>query len=377
MATLNHSIVTGQSLAVGSVAATVSPADQANPSNVLTLDSSGNPVALTSPAATQEPGRTLAEKSFLLGLNTYRISVNTHAAGGQAYSVLKKGGTGPYYAQAIARAQLGHDVAVAAGDTFKARSVHFIHGEQDQSDGKTADQYAGYLAEWISDYRTDLLAMTGQVETVVGFACQIRQAGATEQNVSNGQADAHYAGSISLVTPKYHLPSGDGTHLTAAGYYYLGEYHGRAYNTEVIGGTRWEPVLPSAYTWSYTAGGDLKLVVDFTAPTGPLVFDTTTVAAQTNYGFALRDDYGSHAFKSIALTGDKQVTFTLNRRPTGTARLSYGRSANKGNLRDSDTMVSLLDGTALQNWCCKFDRAITPALATLRQHSKTGAVRLA
>lgn len=379
---LDHVIVTGQSLAVGAGVTEASPASQANPANVLALAADGSTTPLVNPSATyQQPARTLAEKVYALtGGGAYKISANTHAQGGKEYAALKKGGSSGVYEQAIAYAQAGY---TAAPEPFKVRAVHIIHGEQDQSIGTSRAQYAADVAQWVADFDTDLRAITGQAEPVQGFICQIRQAGATnDQTISNAQADAHRAGAAILVAPKYQFESGvsanaDGTHLLAKGYYYLGELHGRAYKQTVIDGVPWEPVLPADYDWSYdTASGVLSLVVTFNVPAAPLVWDTTTVTAKTNYGFDLRDDNGQIPIRSVAITGGDQVTIRLNGRPGPGARLSYGKYANAGNLRDSDPMVSALDGAALHNWCCKFDDAL-PALASPRVIDKSSVVRLA
>jgi len=275
---------------------------------------------------------------------------STHSAADTAYVAIKKGTT--QFATAMARVQFGADAASRMGLHHEVVSVHFIHGEKDHFVGTTRAQYAADLAEWIGDYRTDVYAITGQVP--VGVVCQTSswdkyvafpETTLAALDVHRDVADMYCVG------PKYHLPYvADGIHLTAAGYFLLGEYHARVVEQVVLDAGEWEPVAPSSITRVGTS-----VVVQFTVPTGPLVVDTSTLDAVPNHGFSWHDDTGSTEVESVEVTGSDEVTVALASVPTGAnPRLGYGVTNRGGNLRDSAAETSVLDGRNLWNWCCHF-----------------------
>lgn len=338
MTAINWAFFVGQSLAVGASSVPQLSTDPYSSDWTSTFDAGGARVDLAMEVAGQQPVRTAAEVVDQVA----RVAVwNTHAQGGSAYAQLKKG-TVPYQA-AITRATSAQGVAVGAGDTLTAQAIHIVHGESN-SGGTSRATYAEYVAEWRSDFDTDLKAVTGQTTDVHAFVCQLR----STDPVGYGQFDAMVADPtrVHLVCPKYQLDQIDGLHLTAAGSWYLGEYHGRAHRAVIIDGDQWVPVCPRSITQTGARTVDIR----FHVPTGPLVFRTDLISAQFQQGFRITDDSGVTNLASVTLTAADTVTLTHSRDINGVPVVSYGT----GNLCDSDPYESTYDGRDLPNWAIKF-----------------------
>ena len=338
---INWAFFVGQSLAVGASSIPKLSTDPYDSDWTSTFDSGGARVDLAMEVSGQQPVRTAAEVVNRAG----RVAVwNTHAQGGSTYNQLKKG-TAPYQA-AITRATAAHGVAVSDGDAIAVQAIHIVHGESN-SGSASRTTYAEYVAEWRSDFDTDLKAVTGQVTDVHAFVCQLR----STDPVGYGQFDAMVADPtrVHLVCPKYQLDQIDGLHLTAAGSWYLGEYHGRAHRTVIIDGSQWVPLCPRAITQT----GARTVEIRFHVPTGPLVFRTDLISAQFQQGFRITDDSGVTNLASVTLTAADTVTLTHSRDINGVPVVSYGT----GNLCDSDPYESTYDGRDLPNWGIKFTEA--------------------
>jgi hypothetical protein len=106
-----------------------------------------------------------------VGQTSHDLLVSQHGIGGQPYSALKKGGTTACYANGIAQAKAGHDLAIAAGKSYVIRAVTNVHGESDHIALNTA--YEANLLEWQADYEADAKALTGQAEGVPMLHSQI------------------------------------------------------------------------------------------------------------------------------------------------------------------------------------------------------------
>lgn len=341
MTAINWAFFVGQSLAVGASSIPKLSIDPYDSDWTSTFDGSGARVDLAMEVSGQQPVRTAAE----VVNHASRVAVwNTHAQGGSNYVQLKKG-TATYQA-AITQATAAHGVAVEDGDTLTARAIHIVHGESN-SGGTSRAAYAGYIAEWRSDFDADLKAVTGQTADLHAFVCQLRATDA----VGYGQLDAMVANPtlIHLVCPKYQLDLIDGLHLTAAGSWYLGEYHGRAHRAIIIDGDQWVPVCPRAITQT----GARTVEIRFHVPVAPLVFRTDLISAQFQQGFRITDDSGVSNLASVALTAADTVTLTHSRDINGVPIVSYGT----GNLCDSDPYESTYDGRGLPNWGIKFTEA--------------------
>src|SRR3569623_3754742 len=104
---------------------------------------------------------------------------------------------------------------------------------------------------------------------------------------------------------------------------------------------------------------------------GVLVLDTTNVAAATKSGVIYSDDSSSASVSSVAITGDKQITVTLNTTPTGTnPRLRFGctqtntqdtgpTAGMRTNFRNSIGEVGVLTGVTHYDWMAICDLTMT------------------
>src|SRR5262249_29942100 len=148
---------------------------------------------------------------------------------------------------------------------------------------------------------------------------------------------------VVLVGPKYHLPYGDGLHLTNEGYRHLGEDFAKVYRRVVLERQPWEPLRPSLIVRD---GATIE--VSFFVPAPPLVFDTSLVSDPGHYGFSYVEDGPSvPTIVDISLVAPDKVRIRLDAAPTGSnRRLRYAysgvlgvgagpRTGPRGNLRDS------------------------------------------
>ncbi len=343
-------MLTGQSLAIGPT--DIKTAAAPYPDNVFRARTSGQLIPMF--AMTYETPALALAASVHEGRGTGTVSMAVSALDGAVYTSIKKGTA--TYANAIA-------VCSNLVDTVNA--VHVVHGEADTRFAVTPATYQGHLDEWQSDYDTDIKAATGQVSDVAMILAQtcswpayVALSGVAHASIGLAQLDAHRDNAaITLACPAYQLAgNADGIHLTGAGSHHLGELMARAH-LAVVDGAGWNPLMPLS---AIRTGA--VIVVEFDVPVAPLVFDTTTVSAQTDYGFTYHDDTDSASIDSVALGGNgTSVEITLTATPSGTnPHVGYGYTSTKfGNLRDSETAVSTLDATPLANWCVHFYEPVT------------------
>jgi hypothetical protein len=378
---LNHVLSTGQSLSVGAVGTPVLSTTQPFDNRMFVTGAIAGGTGLTSLVPLVETGvetmssalanlvTDMAEKQVFLGLpqplSTHRLLVSCHGIGGTAYVGLKKGTTA--YANGIAQATAGRDLAKAAGLTYAVRALTNVHGESDHVAGNAA--YEQDLVTWQRDYETDVTAITGQTLPIPMLHTQMSswtKYGQATSRIPGAQLDAHVdnPGKILLVGAKYHLEyAADGVHLTSAGYRHMGEYHAKVYRHVVLEGKVWEPVRPKS---AAIAGDEIRVV--FHVPVPPLAFDTSLVPAALNQGFEYADDAAQRpAITSVTLDGPMAVKIKLASVPTGAnKRIRYaftgtvnaaagGATGPRGNLRDSDATPSRV-GRALYNWAVHFDQ---------------------
>ena len=287
------------------------------------------------------------------GWTAYNTSV-----GSSPYSVLKRG-TYPF-ARSV----------VAGGG-----AVLCIHGESDAWIVPYGGTYAGYIAEWAADYA---LALGGSIPfalTQVSSRLYDYGYGAEMNRVAFDQTTAALSNSgdnIFLVGPMYQYPyQADLMHLTWPGYSWLGQKCGQIMG-RIVSGVNWKPLYPLS---AARTGATLTLTLN--VPYAPLVVDTTTVSARTNYGFVFSDSNGSATIASVAV-GATTITFTLTGTPTGTVkRLYYAHFAQTGapiadwagapsyaagglaagNIRDSDTAAQYVPSWGpyqMGNWLTHF-----------------------
>lgn len=349
MSVINHVIITGQSLAVQPNGASLS-GTQTRPTEITYL-SGGTRLPLE--RANQWPERSFADTAAPVG---QLFNVRTGAVSGQPYTGLKKGTS--TYTGNINNLSAGITPAASQGHSFVVRALLIMHGEADSVFGTSRSTYESYLNEWRNDYNTDVKTVTGQSSDIVAIAHQV----STKPLCAPAYAvlDAHRDRANSKVYaagPIYQLQLDGAVHPDAANTFKMGELHARVYRSVVVDDTDWNPVAPTSVVRNGTV-----ITVAFTVPSPPLVFDTTLFHARTNYGFGYSDDDSSAQISSIAIAGPTSITITLDQEPTGgNERLFYGPPASTfgGNLRDSESAVSTLDGGPMYNWCCYFDDPVT------------------
>ena len=381
---INHVLSTGQSLSVGALGTPTRSLTQPYANTMFVTGVMTGSVGLTSFVPLVEgapaPDVETMSSSFAslvtkvardvvlvgqpMGKTSHDLLISGHGVGGIAYVGLKKG-TVPY-ANGIAQAKAGHDLALAANKSHVVRAVTNVHGESDSQVNNVA--YEANLLEWQSNYETDVKAITGQVEPIPMLHTQISSwtslAGLpTTSIIPSAQLAAHVnaPGKIVLVGAKYHLPYvTDGVHLTNEGYRHMGEDYAKVYRRVILEGKPWEPIHPKTIT---RAGAVITVKMHVPAP--PLVLDTTIVTNPGNFGFEWVSDVPVPTITSVVLSGADTVVITLSAVPGANGRLRYAFTGTsgarggpttgpRGNLRDSDTTPSR-NGYALYNWGVHFD----------------------
>lgn len=303
--------------------------------------------------------------------NPFNSIVSLRAMGGTPYTGLKKG-TLTYSRNidaVIASKKISNDVEIKP---YLVRALTIVHGENDFAN----TSYKQNLIEWQNDYETDFKNITGQVETIPMFTCQVSTwsiYGGTKPVSALAQLDValEYPEKFVMVAPKYYFDYQDGVHLKNYAYKLLGEYYGKVMKKVIVDKQPWLPL----HATQPTITGNV-ITVNFHVPVPPLQFDTETVLEQFNKGFEYFDDTQSADIQSVALgENGTSVIITLTNVPTGAnKKIAYAYTgipgqgagpekqyATKGNLCDSDATPILFPGnypskygSTLKNWCVTF-----------------------
>lgn len=160
--------------------------------------------------------------------------------------------------------------------------------------------------------------------------------GRTTPSIALAQLELCETDEHGFAGPIYFMPFADQVHLTNIGYKWMGAYFGLLIKRWLFDGYKPAPLVPTRVE----AIGNALVATFPVDPGKKLVLDTTTVAAQTNYGFTMADSGGS----AITVTGvsivgpDKVVVQTASARSAGDVlRCGWIGNANIGliNLRDN------------------------------------------
>jgi len=283
------------------------------------------------------------------------IGVNT-AYSGYKIAELEKG-TAPY-ADGIAAATRGKALADAADRTFAARAVTWTQGEGDAVTPTPFATYRDALIQLAADYDTDLKAVTGQAEPVY-LICY--QTATRDLTIARAQLEAMQTSPlIVMACPMYQFNYGDSVHIDAASSKWLGGYYGLAYKRTVIDAEPWEPLMPVT---SQVSGS----VIDLTFNRSGLVFDTTSLPAQTNQGFTVFDGGGAaQTISTVEIIQPNRVRITLSSgTPAAGWSVKYGHNnmtgrsdsfvGGGGNLRDRAGDILTYNGNRLDNWSVIFN----------------------
>lgn len=292
----------------------------------------------------------------------YKLLVSAPGYGGLRISQLSKGTL--HFSRMVEQAEYGRALANAQGYTYAVQAVTWIQGESDYLSGTTGETYLGLLNTLVADIQTDLKAASGQGKRIVVIGGQVASHihGAEDDvpDISLAQSEcARTNPNFYIATPMYHLPYADGFHLTGVGSLWLAAYLGLAEKRIVIDKEEWRTVQPID---SALQGNILE--IRFHVPRGRLVFDTTSVPAQPNYGFQLVSNAGLPlVISTIEIVDRDRLRFIAPTSIPADGRMRYawqGDSARGlGNLRDTqgDTIVFDPEGLAkpLHNFCEIFE----------------------
>jgi hypothetical protein len=287
-------------------------------------------------------------------LNTYVY--RSHGRGGADISLIEKGAP-PYYI-GLEEVRRVKDIAAIYGKEVEVVALVITHGEAD-TDNPTYDVS---LTQLIADYRADVPLITGQTTTIPVFIDQVAPANpdglqTAIQEMQVAVADA--LDGVYLTAPKYQYAyvAADNVHLAALSYRLLGDLQGYVISQVLQDGIDWVPLKP--ISWSVS---DTIITVVFNVPSGSLAFDTTTLAAAPDYGFTVIDGGEYATISDVSLTAYNTMQITLAAPLSGEAKaLKYvegGADYQHGNLRDSQNLLALIDGSNIYNWCVAFNKSL-------------------
>ena len=279
----------------------------------------------------------------------------------------KKGVNGRSYEAALIETRAITRLAKAAHKTYGVGAIVVTHGECDA--GNT--NYEADLRQLWLDYNSDISAITGQRERIQMIVSQQNSVNdRSASTLAQWKVGQDFPEDIVCSGPKYQYPSGEGVHLTAAGYQQLGEKYGEVYYERVILGRNWRPLQP----FSVEREGAV-ITVHFHVPVPPLVWDENFEAPHQSVpewkagkGFEVTAANGDKmTIVSVAISGDS-VAITCKSDPGSGARVSYAMIGEHtrmaapfhgtfrwGQLRDSDTFRGESTGVLQPNYAVAFE----------------------
>ena len=286
------------------------------------------------------------------------------ALGGTAYAGVKKGTV--TYANAMSQVTTAKAIADSMELDYVVPSISIVHGESQSS--TTQAQYVAMMAEWVSDYRGDIVAVTGQAVPPVAFISQMLTGDpGTIPQIPLAQLQAHNENpNIVMVGPKYAYPYFDTYHMLAAGYVKMGELEARAERLTQVSG-KWQPLkVMSAVVSGTKITLRLNNLPDGNAgtpgPIGKLAIDTSIVSDPGNFGLQL----SAGTISTVAMGADGvSIVITATAAIAAGTVLTYALqpalnspqtgNGRRGCIRDTDLRdFSRFDMTPLYNWLCAF-----------------------
>ena len=298
--------------------------------------------------------------------SSHVVLASTAGHGGYSIDQLKKGTA--WYQKVIDHVTAAKTLATTAAKSYAVHAFTWIQGETDTDQNtKTQPAYRDLLSQLQRDVEADAMAISGQDRPVPCVTYQVTYGVVKTPNMALAQLELAQTNSrFFLATPCYHLPfASDKTHLTAAGYKWLGHYFGRAYKRLVMDGAKPQFINPVSAVCRGTV-----LSIRFKVPVTPLVLDAATLAATTDHGFKVQDETGALTLTSIRVVNGNTVQATLNRvlgaNPTARYGLDYLGiglailNGASGNLRDSESASVSIGGVSrpLYNVCPHFQLPI-------------------
>jgi hypothetical protein len=290
------------------------------------------------------------------------------------------GTTGRAYAASLFEASAISRLAQAAGKSYGVGIVVMTHGETDCSN----TGYGDSVVQLLSDYNTDISAVTGQTYKIPMYLSQQHGCpGAPDctaetdlrptVNDTQWQLGVQHPGDFVCTGPKYQYPAhsdGDGIHLNVTGYQLLGEKTAQIYYQRAVLGNDWQPLQPT----SVSRSGSI-VTVQFHVPVAPLNWDTTFDAPlitewKNGKGFELFTSTGNVTISSVAISGNSVQITASGTLPTtgltvayaltnqGKQSTSHSKAVRWGELRDSDPFMGGTTKQANPNYCVSFSMPV-------------------
>lgn len=312
---------------------------------------------------------------FLRGDTTSsdQVLVECHGRGGTGYRELGSGaGLEPGF-QHFCNSLILQDLADIY-TTYPRRLLCSAngHGQLEVSSGRTRALYAADVQDWTTqNHEHQRRGYHPLAATPMYISQPANMFAGNGFPIANAILDAAIANSAVVVTNSEYteLHSG-GIHKRSLSNRVQGERMGRIARRRQrpqLGDTPWTgPTRPIS---AVRTGA--SIVVTFHVSDGILAVDTTLVSAIANFGIVYFDDAATASVSSAALTGDKQVTVTLNATPSGANPVlrfasTQASTQNSGpvlggrtNLRNSIGETGVLSGVELYDWCLCCDIAVT------------------
>lgn len=289
--------------------------------------------------------------------------------GSRPYRELKKG-TIPYsnFMTALNRAKV---LAAQQGYVVYVPFVALIHGEGDS----TNTNYGSDLVTLQADLQADIQAITGQ-QGAVPFVCS--QASTFFSSETHGVLDTYTvcksSSAHTLSAPYYpYEMASDELHLGNRGLY-LGEKMVRTIlrDSKLWGAKGKGCLKPTGVSFNGTDTIDIGLDVPFPPLVRDQVNPVVNTPAPDNWGFEVQDGSGaSVAISSVQIIGNAIRIVTASNPAAGAKRAvryamtGYPGTQNgggvrvkgyqaRGQVRDSESTPSIVDGTPLNNWLVHF-----------------------
>lgn len=307
--------------------------------------------------------RILSEDGKSYTQHQYQMLLSTPGWGATTVAQLSKGGS--YYPRMITQTTYAKNLASAAGKTHAVQAVTWTQGESDYLSGTSKATYMAQLNQLIADFNADIKAITGQSKNIPMISYQISShkyygGGTSYPQIAFAQYDVEATNPLYYIAcAMYPFTYWAGGHIVAQSTRWLGAYYGLAYKRIVINQEDWVPLKPIA-----SVRQSNFVEIRFNVPQGPIVFDTTQVPAQTNYGFRLFDSAGNaQTITNVAIIDTDRIRITASATIPAGSRVRYACEGNSitglGNLRDSQgdtiTFDCITATKRMDNWCLIFD----------------------
>jgi len=378
LADINHIETYGQSLSIGtntgSAISTTQPYDSLEFDVGLASFSALIEPCLGGTGETPSAGTAQVIKELIANENgisytqqSYQVLMSNNGTGATTLANLSK--TKTPYTNVMAAVQAGYTVSQGLNKTYNFPCITLTQGEADYEANTALETYKTTLLQLRTDLTTDAQAITGQ-SNVVKLICYQTAThkfySRTYPSIALAQLKASVeSADVHLACPLYMIPySGDNVHLTASSSKILGFYYGLAYKRVIVDGSDWQPLRPiSKYKQGKVAN------IKFNVPHGKLVFDTSQVSLNTNYGFNLFDSSNvAITIDSVTITGPDTIRIVAATSIPAGAKLQYAFygatnsgpiSGPRGNLRDTQGNTLVFDPSGLNykahNWCVMFE----------------------